>query len=370
MTLQIRTVNAAHAVPATDLDPVSARDYPTAPMRCLTTIEGKEQAERFVAYLMTLDISTHVEPSDPQAAGAPPQSSQLWEIWIRNEDRLDQARVAWEEFQTNPNDPKFVAALKQANAILKDKLQKAKQRQENVKTSRDLTRSQITGGKTPPLTLTLIILCSLLSLFSSFSTPEPQNRFGNSIVKQLKFVDMNQYQQTGDPAVSIKQGQWWRIFTPAFLHGDPFHLLMNMFALFSLGSLVERLEGTKRYAWLTLLLAVGSHLPQGLLQENIFGIRGLSGSPNFVGISGVIMGLFGYIAMKTYLRPELGFSLSAQSFIMVGIILFLGFAGDLAGSVGNLHMANFAHLGGLLSGLILGWIMGAAPVNRSTPRGT
>jgi len=339
-------------------------------MRCLTTIEGKDQAERFVAYLMTLDISTHVEPSDPQSTASLPPSNQLWEIWVRNEDRLEQARVAWSEFQANPNDPKFAAALKQANAILKDKLQQAKERQGNIKTSRDITRSQITGGKTPPLTLTLIILCSILSLFSSFSNPEPQNRFGNSIVKQLKFVDMKQFQQTGDPAASIKQGQWWRIFTPAFLHGDPFHLLMNMFALFSLGSLVERLEGTRRYAWIVLLLALGSHLPQGLLQENLFGIRGLSGSPNFVGISGVIMGLFGYIAMKTYLRPELGFSLSPQSFFMVGIILFLGFAGDLGGSVGNLHMANFAHLGGLLSGLLLGWIMGAAPINRSTPRRT
>jgi len=121
-------------------------------------------------------------------------------------------------------------------------------------------------------------------------------------------------------------------------------------------------------AWIVLLLAIGSHLPQGLLKENIWNIQGLSGSPNFVGISGVIMGLFGYIAMKTYLRPELGFSLSPQSFFMVGIILVLGFAGDIAGSVGNLHMANFAHLGGLLSGLLLGWLMSVNANNRIASR--
>jgi len=345
-------------------------------MRCLTTIEGKNQAEVFVAYLLTLDISTHVEPAQSEssagavdAQGSPTDpSKQLWEVWVRNEDRMSLAQVALAEFQSNPNDPKYAAALKQANSILKEKLQEAKARQGNIKTTRDLSRNSLVGGKTPPLTLTLLILCCVLSLLSSFSQPEPQNRLGNSIVKQLKFVDMNRFNETKDPAVSIKKGEWWRVFTPAFLHGDPFHLLMNMFALFSLGGLVERLEGTRRYAWIVLLLAIGSHLPQGLLKENIWNIQGLSGSPNFVGISGVIMGLFGYIAMKTYLRPELGFSLSPQSFFMVGIILVLGFAGDIAGSVGNLHMANFAHLGGLLSGLLLGWLMSVNANNRIASR--
>jgi GlpG protein len=345
-------------------------------MRCLTTIEGKNQAEVFVAYLLTLDVSTHVEPAQSEslagaadAQGSPTDpSKQLWEVWVRNEDRMSLAQVALTEFQSNPNDPKYAAALKQANSILKEKLQEAKARQGNIKTTRDLSRNSLVGGKTPPLTLTLLILCCVLSLLSSFSQPEPQNRLGNSIVKQLKFVDMNRFNETKDPAVSIKKGEWWRVFTPAFLHGDPFHLLMNMFALFSLGGLVERLEGTRRYAWIVLLLAIGSHLPQGLLKENIWNIQGLSGSPNFVGISGVIMGLFGYIAMKTYLRPELGFSLSPQSFFMVGIILVLGFAGDIAGSVGNLHMANFAHLGGLLSGLLLGWLMSVNANNRIASR--
>jgi membrane associated rhomboid family serine protease len=53
---------------------------------------------------------------------------------------------------------------------------------------------------------------------------------------------------------------------------------------------------------------------------------------------------------------------------MVGIILVLGFAGDIAGSVGNLHMANFAHLGGLLSGLLLGWLMSVNANNRIASR--
>ncbi|MEY2611618.1 MAG: Rhomboid protease GlpG, partial [Planctomycetota bacterium] len=98
-------------------------------MRCLTTIEGKNQAEVFVAYLLTLDISTHVEPAQSEslagaadAQGSPTDpSKQLWEVWVRNQDRMSLAQVALAEFQANPNDPKYAAALKQANSILKEK---------------------------------------------------------------------------------------------------------------------------------------------------------------------------------------------------------------------------------------------------------
>jgi membrane associated rhomboid family serine protease len=213
------------------------------------------------------------------------------------------------------------------------------------------------GGVLPPLTLTLIILCSVLSIVSEFA--KPRSRLGNSIVKQLMFADMVKYERTKDPAVSLKDYQWWRVLTPMFLHGHPFHLIMNMLALASLGRIAERLEGSKRYFVLIIALAIGSHLPQGLLPQNLFGIQGLSGSPSFVGISGVVLGLFGYIATKTYLRRDIGFTLSPTSYFMVGLILFLGFAGDIAGTggAGGMKMANFAHLGGLITGIVIGWLM-------------
>ena len=328
-------------------------------MRSLTTIEGKSDAEAFVAYLLTLGISTHVEPasSPPTTEGTPGVQPDSWEVWIKNEDRLPQAKEELVAFQANPKDPRYSAALRQANQILKEQREEARLRQRNIQTPRfDSSRASMFSGKLPPLTLTLIILCCVFGVLSAFSKPSPENRLGGSIVKQLQFVDMGLYAKTKDPAASLKKGELWRVITPAFLHGDPLHLLMNMLALASLGRLVERMIGIRRYALLLVLLAIGSHLPQGLLGEDLFGIKGLSGSPNFVGISGVVMGLFGYIAIKTKLNPALGFSLSPQSYFMVGILLVLGFAGEMFGNVGNLHMANFAHLGGLVAGLILGFL--------------
>jgi GlpG protein len=318
-------------------------------MRSLTIIEGQADVEAFVAYLLTRDVSTHVEPIDADKT--------RWEVWIRDEDKLAFAQSELEQFLANPSDSRYQQAVRDARSILREKREDAAARQRNVRTSRDVYRQSMFGGSLPTLTLTLIILCCVLSILSSFSSPRATNRLGVSIVKQLKFVDRSKYERTKDPAISIKEYQWWRIFTPMFLHGNPFHLIMNMFALASLGRLVERLEGSLRYFLLILVFALGSHLLQGLLPENVLGIRGLSGSPEFVGISGVVLGLFGYIATKTYLRRDLGFALSSASYFMVGLILFLGFAGDIAGTGGGTKLANFAHLGGLVTGCIAGWLM-------------
>ena len=168
-------------------------------MRSLTTIEGQSRAESFVAYLLTQNISTHVEPTDG--------SQSKWEVWIRDEDRMQQALAELRDFEANPDDPKYLQAVKDARTILREQRDEVRSRQRNIQTTRDISRNSMFGGSIPPLTLTLVILCSVLSLISKFSHPEPTNRLGTSIDKQLKFVDMDKYKETGDPAVSLKQFQ-------------------------------------------------------------------------------------------------------------------------------------------------------------------
>ena len=52
-------------------------------------------------------------------------------------------------------------------------------------------------------------------------------------------------------------GEWWRIVTSGFLHAGPLHLLLNMFALYILGSLLEPAVGTARFVGDLLRLAAG-----------------------------------------------------------------------------------------------------------------
>ena len=308
-------------------------------MRHLTTVSGKSTAESFVAYLLTQGISTHVEP----IAAAQDQ----WDVWVRDEDKSAQAKSIFEQFMLSPNDPKYADAIRQAKSILQEQRQKELERRKNIQTPSMPSSRNLFGRGMPPLTLTLIVLCCAIGILSGFQNPGPDNWFGRIALKQLKFVDLSLYLKTGDPAASLKLGELWRIFTPAFLHGDAIHLLLNMLSLASLGKLAERLEGTGRYAIIVAIVAMASHLLQGLMPLDFFG------SPNFVGISGVVFGLLGYLGMKTTLRPDIGFRLAPQAYVMTGLILVLGFAGNATGFA----LANMAHLGGLVAGIALGYVM-------------
>ena len=142
----------------------------------------------------------------------------------------------------------------------------------------------------------------------------------------------------------LKSGMFspYQLVTHMFTHGGIGHILFNMFALWSFGSMLERVWGPKRF--LIFYLACG--LAAGVAQ--LF----LSDSPA-VGASGAIMGL---LAAFAYLFPNtqliifpVPVPVKAKWAIMVIAAI------DLFGGVypTGSNIAHFAHLGGLVMGLIL-----------------
>ena len=95
----------------------------------------------------------------------------------------------------------------------------------------------------------------------------------------------------GDGIGGVATGEYYRLLTAAFLHGGPFHLAMNMFALASLGPTLESALGRSRYLALYLLSALGGSTLSFLLSA-----PGQLG----VGASGAIFGLFGayYVVVR------------------------------------------------------------------------
>ena len=81
----------------------------------------------------------------------------------------------------------------------------------------------------------------------------------------------------------VAHGDWWRLFTAAFLHYGPLHLGMNMLALFLIGSVVEQALGHLRF--LALYLAAGLAGSAGALL--------LTPNAPTVGASGAIFGVLG-----------------------------------------------------------------------------
>lgn len=314
-------------------------------MRHLADINSRQKAEAFIAYLLTKGISTHVESEkvDPSQST---YGDERWSVWIRDEDRISEAKQELEAFLTNPNDERYRTAIQEARSIVNKQREEAKAREKNIAKVKQYTRSASpVGGKMPPITLAIIIICVIMGLLTEFSDPSKNNAFGIMAMKELKFVDMVQYRETGDPAYSIKNLELWRIFTPAFLHGGTLHLILNMFSFASLGRLTERLEGPKRFLTILAVTAMGAHLLQGLLPPSMWG------TPNFVGISGVVLGLFGYLAVKSQSQGNAGFYFPPDAYLMVAVLVGIGFLSP------GMGLANMAHLGGLVVGALLALVM-------------
>jgi membrane associated rhomboid family serine protease len=91
--------------------------------------------------------------------------------------------------------------------------------------------------------------------------------------------------------------EWWRIATPVLLHVGFIHLLGNLSWWSMLATQVERREGPLRLA---LLLALATVLPNAG--------QYLASGGNFGGLSGVVYALIGYVALRTWRQPALGYA--------------------------------------------------------------
>lgn len=142
----------------------------------------------------------------------------------------------------------------------------------------------------------------------------------------------------------IARGQWWRLITPLFIHGSVLHFFFNAYALFSLGRDLEPVYGPARFLAVFFLAGL-----TGSTASLIF-------SPEAsVGASGAIFGLIGAQAVLLYRnRALLGGRARAglqNILVIAGLNLFIGLQ---AGA----RIDNWAHLGGLLGGLALAWVLG------------
>lgn len=134
----------------------------------------------------------------------------------------------------------------------------------------------------------------------------------------------------------------YQLVTHMFTHGGLGHILFNMFALWSFGSMLERVWGPKRF--LIFYLACG--LAAGIAQ--LF----LSDAPA-VGASGAIMGL---LAAFAYLFPNtqliiFPFPVPVKAKWAIMVIAAIDLFGGVYPTGSNI--AHFAHLGGLVMGLLL-----------------
>jgi len=136
----------------------------------------------------------------------------------------------------------------------------------------------------------------------------------------------------------MDEGQWWRLLTTCFVHIGVIHLAMNMYALWVLGPLLERMWGTALFLLLYMIAGLVGSAAALIFPPHIGG----------AGASGAICGLLGAMAAWVYLNtPYLQRALSASW--MRGILI----NGILVVIISMIPGVSWAgHFGGCLGGLV------------------
>ncbi len=136
-------------------------------------------------------------------------------------------------------------------------------------------------------------------------------------------------------------GQWWRLLTCVFVHRGIIHIALNMWCLWNLGALAESLYGRWTFAAVYLVTGLGSSLASLWWHTNVLS----------VGASGAVFGIAGALVASFYLGEFSGPSLMVGNTLR-SVVTFVGY-NLLFGAVAG-RTDNAAHIGGLVTGLILG----------------
>lgn len=136
-------------------------------------------------------------------------------------------------------------------------------------------------------------------------------------------------------------GQLWRLFTACFLHIGILHLLMNMYALLYIGLLLEPYLGKTRFLAAYLITGIAASVASLWWHELTIS----------AGASGAIFGMYGvFLALLSTNILEK----SAKKALLTSIAIFVGY-NILNGLKPDSGIDNAAHIGGLLSGLVIGF---------------
>ncbi len=193
------------------------------------------------------------------------------------------------------------------------------------------------------VTILLIVITCIIS-FISF-----ENR---ALFDQLKH----------HPASEANRGEWYRMVTNGFLHGDYFHLGINMYVLYGFGSFVENefldqygdAPGRSIYLVLYLIMIVLAAIPSFIKHKSNY-------SYSAIGASGAVSGvLFIFILLRPWAQLELYFFIPIPA-IVFGILYLIYSSWASKNAKDNIgHDAHFygAVAGMVFSAILLPYIIG------------
>ena len=289
-------------------------------MRKIGGINGKAAAKLFGDYLTSEKIENKIDAADEDQ----------WSVWVFRDEQLDEARRFLEEYRANGKDPKFFKGQQKVSALITQQ-KEAEQRVAKMQ-KETLAKMESRPSHFGWMTGLVLFLCLGVAIWGGMTF----DGFSDMEAIAPLLISEN---ASGPTFVEVSQGQVWRLISPVFIHFGYLHLGFNLMVFFYFGRMIETRGGLLLFVSLFLVSGVLSNVAQYMVSHALFG-----------GLSGVDYALFGYVWMKSRFDPFSGYFLSDQNvvFFMVWLVIcFFGLMGDVA---------NFAHLGGLITGVVWGFL--------------
>lgn len=378
-------------------------------MRLIGNFDTEKQAYAFYSFLLKEGIQNIYEPFSEQGS-----SAKRYRIWVYDEDDLEKAMDWIVQFKEHPEDPRFQNLDAPLTAIPPTPEYSEISESEELKwssTPPPRIKVRKIGGL---LTNLILLLCGFLFFYNDLEeariykekgelameislTPLQQSllfdypdayRYLEELVqtvpldqtKELKDIPPEgelllkkaeetpswkgllpfilSINQSGWKSASqvpmfekIQKGQLWRLFTPCLLHRDFLHILFNMIWAWILIRQIE--ERIPRWKVCLLMLCIG--IIANCAQYLVSG-------PNFIGFSGVVVGLAGFIWMRQRRAPWEGYPLQKSTILFLLFFVLSMFALELITFSLQLFsviqitpiIANTAHIVGGVCGILLG----------------
>lgn len=384
-------------------------------MRLLHTFDDQKIATQFNSFLTKEGIENQCEVIANTDWGSSDYGTVKCHIWVVDEDHLAIAQKWLEEYLQHPDKPIFYETSKW-QIPFKDTLQSTPKEspQHPIK---DIPLKRPAPNKSLGIiTMYLLLACTLIFLYGEFTSPQidfpisqlpttplyspPINKYllydypqAFEIIDKLanayglqKLQNLSDLPQEGQLLVQkyehtpywkgfyeklvehfthpdkpwnfdaplfekIQKGELWRLFSPCLLHLNVFHLFFNMIWLVILGKMIEEKIDPLRYLILILIVAVTSNTAQYLVS-----------GPNFIGISGVICGMLGFIWARQHVAAWEGYNLLPGVIAFMFFFVLTMFAIQLISFILQVYyhlnfmpaIANTAHIIGGLTGYLLG----------------
>ena len=290
-------------------------------MRHIGHLPDEKQGKAFGDFLVTKSIRNEIEVEADGSAL----------IWIIEDDQLAEAKSWLEKFRADPDSAEFRGAVTLAAKTRKAEAEDRANYQRRVRSRKSLFVT-FGGYGVGILTYALIGICLVVAFYTRLG----ENR---DLLAKLFISDPNQT-ATGFLPDVFQHGEFWRLLSPVFIHFGVLHLVFNMMWLYQLGSMIEARQSPLQLLLLVVVTGIISNLAQYIVA-----------GPQFGGMSGVVYALAGYVWIRGKYDRASGLFLPQQSVTILLVWLAVCFTGMLG------PVANFAHLGGLVSGMAIGRIL-------------